>query len=57
MYDGENRRARREDDSKEYYGTKKPSTARTPEAFTPTTFEQFVKNKLLPNFQWLGQEN
>ncbi len=25
------------------------ATARTPEAFTPTTFEQFVKNKLLPN--------
>lgn len=29
------------------------ATARTPEAFTPTTFEQFVKNKLLPNFQLL----
>jgi hypothetical protein len=25
------------------------ATARTPEAFTPTKFEQFVKNKLLPN--------
>ena len=26
------------------------ATARTPEATTPTTFEQFVKNKILPNF-------
>ena len=25
------------------------TTARTPEATTPTTFEQFVKNKILPN--------
>ena len=25
------------------------ATARTPEATTPTTFEQFVKNKILPN--------
>jgi uncharacterized protein YbjT (DUF2867 family) len=25
------------------------ATARTPEAFTPTTFEQFAHNKLLPN--------
>ncbi len=26
------------------------AAARTPEATTPTTFEQFVKNKILPNF-------
>lgn len=26
------------------------ATARTPEATTPTTFEQFVKTKILPNF-------
>jgi uncharacterized protein YbjT (DUF2867 family) len=25
------------------------ATARTPDAFTPTTFEQFVKHKILPN--------
>jgi uncharacterized protein YbjT (DUF2867 family) len=25
------------------------ATARTPDAFTPTTFEQFARNKLLPN--------
>ena len=25
------------------------ATARTAEAFTPTTFEQFVKHKILPN--------
>jgi hypothetical protein len=27
------------------------ATARTPEAKTPTTFEQFAKNKILPNLQ------
>jgi len=25
------------------------ATARTPEAFTPTTFEQFARSKLLPH--------
>lgn len=32
------------------------ATARTPEATTPTTFEQFVKNKILPNLLSLSSK-
>ena len=32
------------------------ATARTPEATTPTTFEQFVKSKLLPNLLSLSSK-
>ncbi len=32
------------------------ATARTPEAKTPTTFEQFVKNKILPNLVSLSSK-
>lgn len=33
------------------------ATARTPEATTPTTFEQFVKNKILPNLLSLSSKH